>query len=235
MNEKHRFMALIGELIASVRRDRLSDLDGELAFEIDSTEPMGNGSPFALIVMDINNFKRFNQGGHDQGDLVLRLVASHVHRLCTEMGGHGYRNGGDEFVVIVPTEQQFRWMQERLAAVFSKLEFEVMGVPHHLSLSAGAVLISHEDADLKLAKSDAEIALSLAKATGRGSYAFRIFSHEDGPVRERSYRQTCTACGARISVDIPDAVRTTLPMHPACPVCSAELTQLGLLPTALPD
>jgi diguanylate cyclase len=58
--------------------------------------------PFALAIIDIDHFKRFNdEHGHQTGDMVLRLVARTIKQkfksssICA-------RYGGEEFAVIMP-------------------------------------------------------------------------------------------------------------------------------------
>jgi diguanylate cyclase (GGDEF)-like protein len=56
------------------------------------------GSSYAIAVLDIDHFKRFNDRyGHDAGDQVLRFVAARL-RACR--AGRSYRYGGEEFVLI---------------------------------------------------------------------------------------------------------------------------------------
>ncbi|MEP6938158.1 MAG: diguanylate cyclase [Rudaea sp.] len=60
--------------------------------------------PLALLVVDIDNFKGFNdRHGHSRGDAVLRLVAEHL-RSGVRPGDSVCRYGGDEFALILPGE-----------------------------------------------------------------------------------------------------------------------------------
>jgi diguanylate cyclase (GGDEF)-like protein len=60
---------------------------------------MEHGTSLALIMIDIDHFKQFNDTyGHDVGDQVLRMVASRLARAGG--GGRAYRLGGEEFVVL---------------------------------------------------------------------------------------------------------------------------------------
>ena len=64
--------------------------------------PSGDGRPFALFAMDLDNFKQVNDRfDHSTGDIVLRAVAA---ALCDELapGDLAVRRGGDEFAVLVP-------------------------------------------------------------------------------------------------------------------------------------
>ncbi len=55
-------------------------------------------SPFCIAMFDVDHFKKFNdEYGHEQGDTVLRFVASVLEK---EFGANVYRYGGEEFCVL---------------------------------------------------------------------------------------------------------------------------------------
>ena len=58
--------------------------------------------PLALVMMDVNNFKLFNDTyGHPVGDQVLKKVAQVLTEECDKQALVG-RYGGDEFIVALP-------------------------------------------------------------------------------------------------------------------------------------
>ena len=57
------------------------------------------GGRYAIAMSDIDHFKKFNDTyGHDVGDQVLRMVASHLRGVTG--GGKAYRYGGEEFTIV---------------------------------------------------------------------------------------------------------------------------------------
>jgi len=75
--------------------------------------------PYSIAIADIDHFKRFNDTyGHDIGDQVLRLVASHLPRVTG--GGRAYRCGGEEFAILFPgktTSEVFDHLEQLRASV----------------------------------------------------------------------------------------------------------------------
>ncbi len=83
--------------------------------------------PLALLFLDVNNFKSFNDTlGHGAGDKVLQTVADQLRLMAEGVGAVG-RSGGDEFMIILPgqtaeeaetfTEAFQDWLSESAPAV----------------------------------------------------------------------------------------------------------------------
>jgi len=84
--------------------------------------------PFSIAVVDIDHFKRFNDTyGHDTGDQVLRLVATHLGRVTG--GGQAYRCGGEEFNILFPgkTTAEILPHLEKLRETIEGAEFRMRG------------------------------------------------------------------------------------------------------------
>ncbi|WP_419896620.1 diguanylate cyclase domain-containing protein [Roseomonas sp. USHLN139] len=61
------------------------------------------GAPLAVLLLDIDHFKLFNdQYGHQAGDAALRAVAAAIRRCIRDKDDVAARYGGEEFAVILP-------------------------------------------------------------------------------------------------------------------------------------
>jgi diguanylate cyclase (GGDEF)-like protein len=58
-----------------------------------------------LFIVDIDNFKQFNDTvGHLEGDACLKKVSAELAKFADDFGGHAVRYGGEEFLILVPSE-----------------------------------------------------------------------------------------------------------------------------------
>jgi len=65
-------------------------------------EAMNSGDDLAMLMIDIDHFKRVNDTwGHQTGDIVLRHLAKTLQK-AVRGGDHVARYGGEEFAVILP-------------------------------------------------------------------------------------------------------------------------------------
>ena len=91
-------LAIIEGSYSLAYEDQLTELPGRRALE---EQLMGLGGNYTLAMVDIDRFKKFNDRyGHDAGDEVLRMVASHLRSV--KGGGRAFRYGGEEFTVVFP-------------------------------------------------------------------------------------------------------------------------------------
>lgn len=84
------------------REDSLTGLLGHRVFHEVLTEHTGAGTPFSIVLIDIDDFKQINDlYGHQIGDDALRFVADALRR---GVRGHDsvFRVGGEEFCVVLP-------------------------------------------------------------------------------------------------------------------------------------
>ncbi|MNN17490.1 putative diguanylate cyclase YcdT [compost metagenome] len=92
----------IGRLNRDAQTDPLTGLGNRRGLELSLSLLEAEGRAFAAIVLDIDHFKRINDGhGHEVGDQVLRRLAELMRRCCRE-GDLLCRTGGEEFLMLLP-------------------------------------------------------------------------------------------------------------------------------------
>jgi diguanylate cyclase (GGDEF)-like protein len=127
------------------------------------------GRPSALLMVDVDHFKRFNdQHGHVVGDQVLKHVADVLLANSRETDIIA-RFGGEEFAVVFrgATAAAVRQRSERARMAIGQTAITVEGKPLHVTASAGLTEIQEHDSSVSfLARADA--ALYSAKHNGRG-------------------------------------------------------------------
>jgi diguanylate cyclase (GGDEF)-like protein len=85
--------------------DALTGCKNRRAFDSDVAALMKEHQPFALALVDIDNFKSINDTwGHLSGDIVLRNVAREGIQVMQPQHISVYRYGGEEFAVVFPAE-----------------------------------------------------------------------------------------------------------------------------------
>ena len=147
-----------------------------------------NGTYFAVMVLDLDNFKPLNdQHGHGAGDLLL-VEAAHRLKGCVRNIDTVARYGGDEFVVILgelDADEEAATMQvgaiaEKICAKLAQsyqLKIKHPGKPdvtveHHCTASIGiAMSMNHEVSQDAIVK-HADAAMYQAKDSGRNAIRF---------------------------------------------------------------
>jgi diguanylate cyclase (GGDEF)-like protein len=125
-------------------RDGLTNLFNrhflEIALERELLRAGRNGSTLALMMIDVDHFKAFNdQCGHEAGDLVLRELAGCL-QAAVRSEDIVCRYGGEEFVVLLPEISREMALEaaERLRERVATLRLEFRGAPlRQTSISVG--------------------------------------------------------------------------------------------------
>lgn len=85
--------------------DALTGCKNRRAFDTDIAALMNDHQPFAMALIDIDNFKSINDTwGHLSGDIVLRNVAREGIQIMQPHAVSVYRYGGEEFAVLFPAQ-----------------------------------------------------------------------------------------------------------------------------------
>jgi diguanylate cyclase (GGDEF)-like protein/PAS domain S-box-containing protein len=131
-------------------------------------------SPLSLILLDVDNFKRYNDTyGHLEGDHVLAGLAG-VIRSEIRGADSAYRYGGEEFIVIFPETEPFEAMvvAERLRAAFESTVFSPQpGEEARTSISIGGGRYQPNEGLTAFVKRVDE-AMYLAKKCGKNRVVF---------------------------------------------------------------
>src|SRR5690606_35941194 len=92
----------IGRLRQDAQTDPLTGLGNRRSLELSLAQLEAEGRDFCAVVLDVDHFKRINDGhGHDIGDQVLRRLAELMRGCCRE-GDVLCRTGGEEFLMLLP-------------------------------------------------------------------------------------------------------------------------------------
>lgn len=135
-----------------VWRDGLTGIANRAAFdrELEArwAEAVSTGRPIALVLMDIDFFKKFNDRfGHRTGDAVLKAVAGCIPPCCRSVD-FAARYGGEEFAMILPNADRLVaasvCVAVRRAVENKELAFE--GNCHRVTISLGAALLPRPSA-----------------------------------------------------------------------------------------
>lgn len=173
---------------ANQRLQHLSSIDGltgianrrqfDEALENEWRRAFRNDTSLALVILDLDEFKRFNDTyGHQRGDECLRQVASTLRGSLRRAGDLVARYGGEEFVTILPDcdiPGALRYAESVRAAV------QELAIPHKSSPVARIVTLSAGVSaafprrgaypDELIARADQ--ALYLAKGSGKNRVEF---------------------------------------------------------------
>ncbi len=150
----------------------------------------------ALLFIDLDGFKRINDTlGHEAGDELLRRVADRIIGEafgmsreeiddCTTSFGElrqtcpdrpvFARFAGDEFVVLLPGQDEERALAAQARGIIAALEapFRIRGNEVHVGASIGVARLPVDTQDAEQLLSYADIAMYAAKMAGRNQVRF---------------------------------------------------------------
>jgi diguanylate cyclase len=157
---------------SEARTDSLTGLANRRAFDDELqrrfAEWQRRRTPFALMMLDIDNFKGINDSqGHQAGDEALRQLSNVITTNSRQMDFRG-RYGGDEFIVILPDTgiQETRAAAERIRKAIAKTVFKYGTQTLSLTCSVGVARVTTQDDITRLIRR-ADEALYKSKEAGR--------------------------------------------------------------------
>jgi len=165
-------------------QDMLTGLPNRLSFkaaqEIAFNAWQEAGTPFAVIMLDLDGFKPINDTyGHDVGDEVLRVVGARIKNVNRTLDVAA-RLGGDEFSVVLnncPDEGDASQVAQRFIDKISHpIILRDTKVTINVGVSVGVAHISNSGKSAEEVLKYADIALYEAKSAGKN--CFCIFSSE---------------------------------------------------------
>ncbi|MBW5448283.1 EAL domain-containing protein [Cohnella sp. CFH 77786] len=146
-----------------------------------------NRSQFAVLYIDLDHFKRVNDGmGHQAGDSLLQQAAVRLER-CLGEGDFLYRLGGDEFCAVVPVRADSREIDDLAVKITNALAvpYDLDGRSINTSASVGICLFPDHGIDAEGLLLRADAAMLDVKENGKGHH--RWFSADIERQRTRKW------------------------------------------------
>lgn len=162
----------------SFHHDPLTDLPNRILLmsriEQSIIQAARKSSGFSLLVIDLDDFKKINDGfGHSIGDRLLRLAAQRITSVI-KIGDSVSRSGGDEFTVLLPdicTPHAVQEIADRIIDVLVK-PFTLQGATLYLGATIGISMYPDDGTTPQLLMSNADLALIRAKEHCKGTCHF---------------------------------------------------------------
>lgn len=175
------------ELLHHMSHDSLTNLPNRMLFSDRLSQAMerhaGASDHVALILLDLDNFKRTNDSlGHRAGDELIRKVAQDLSALldhARERSGRHLRTtlsrlGGDEFGILVEDSQGLEGIVRLVTDVVRKTatERQIFDQPVVSSVSCGIAVYPYDGEDPDTLLGNADAAMYEAKQRGRNGFRF---------------------------------------------------------------
>jgi diguanylate cyclase (GGDEF)-like protein/PAS domain S-box-containing protein len=138
------------------------------------------GAPFALMFLDLDNFKEVNDSlGHDVGDILLKQAAERLVSCVRNTDAVGYvdnvaRLGGDEFTIILNNFKDISNIDAIVQRILQKLAepFQLGTESANVSASIGITLCPQDAIEAEALIKNADQTMYDAKSKGRNTYSY---------------------------------------------------------------
>jgi diguanylate cyclase (GGDEF)-like protein len=152
--------------------DALTGLRNHGTFRDELQGAVARLEPFALLMLDLDDFKSHNdQHGHEMGNVLLKAIAQAI-RSASRESDHVYRYGGDEFSIILPRTRLHDAVEvaERVRGAIRQVH-GADGRPASMRCCVGVATFPADGADHAALLLAADRALYAAKRAGRDRVA----------------------------------------------------------------
>lgn len=154
--------------------DPLTGLGNRATFDMSikqaSARTQRSGTPYSLLLIDLDHFKRFNDCyGHQAGDEVLKQVAEAIS-TCARDADISCRYGGEELAVILPDTEakNAQILADRIHKRIARVSRKLRQFRQPITVSIGISSASRKGSSLPASViEEADRALYQAKENGR--------------------------------------------------------------------
>ncbi len=181
-----------------VEHDRLTGLANRLMLAERLAQAMAGERGCALLFIDLDRFKDINDSlGHRLGDHLLQEVASRL-RTVTRDEDTLVRQGGDEFIVLMPGQLDPAAAEARAQHFLDQLNapFVTDGNHLHVGASIGLSMFPNDAEDAEQLLRNADTAMYVAKGQGGG----RVCRHTP-LMKERVLQRASIEARLRLAIE----------------------------------
>jgi diguanylate cyclase (GGDEF)-like protein len=133
-----------------------------------------SGEKVAVLILDVDNFKRVNDFmGIPAGDMLLKNLSQRIRKCLREEDTLG-RQGGDEFIMLLPDIHLIQDIEFRVQKILDSIRgfFQFEGQEIHASCSVGIAVYPDDAEDTAGLIQKAKAAMCQAKEDGKDRYQF---------------------------------------------------------------
>jgi diguanylate cyclase (GGDEF)-like protein len=122
---KMRIKMVLRRLNTARSLNPLTGLPGNIAIEQTTDKLIVASDPFAVLYVDLNNFKAFNDKyGYENGDKLIKLTARIIMDSIRTSAGEGDfvgHIGGDDYIILLTSHDRIKTVAEYIISNFDQL------------------------------------------------------------------------------------------------------------------
>ncbi|MBR6381255.1 MAG: EAL domain-containing protein [Lachnospiraceae bacterium] len=208
----------------------------DLARMIDQASETGEKG--ALVYLDLDDFKHINDGlGHQYGDVLLKSISSAM-RSIKGIEDTCYRMGGDEFVILVPPDQFYRFEEilQEIRIVFERPWF-LKDADYYCTSSIGTVTFPDNGDTVRDVIKKADIAMYESKKSGKNRLSRYSEDQENGSGKRLDMERNMRDAGERGYEEFEVYYQPVIDVEGEKPVCAGaealvrwNSSKLGFIP-----